>query len=508
MKTKVVSHMLGTAGDPAVSRLSRRPPSMVEGTVPTLGTFRGRGSLANCVIGVALIAAWLGWAAEGPGTIVIKDATILTVSHGNIPKGSIAISAGKIAEVGPEVRIPPGATVIDAAGQFVMPGIIDPHSHVAQNGGVNEGTVAVSSMTAVEDTLDPTDIDIYRELAGGVTTTATLHGSANPIGGTGAVIKLRWGKDAKGLLFQGAKPGLKFALGENPKRVGRGTERYPGTRMGVEDVIREAFLEARDYMARWEDYKKRAAAGDKTAVPPRKDLKLDPLADVLRGERLTFVHAYRSDEMLMMLRLADEFGFKVNSFEHALEGYKIAKELAVHGAVASTFSDWWAYKVEAYDAIPYNAAILTRKGVMVSINSDSAEEARHLNQEAAKCVKYGGLSEQEALKLITWNPARQLRIEERVGSIDPGKDADLVVFNHHPLSVYAVPQMVFIDGELYFDIQKDHEMRKRAEEERKMLEQRDKEMEKKSPGPEHPANRRESPHDAAAEPPSPRESRH
>ncbi len=419
-----------------------------------------------------------------PGVILIKDATVLTVSHGDIPKGSILIRDGKIAEVGPSIAAPADATVIDATGQFVMPGIIDPHSHVAQNGGINEGTVAVSSMTAVEDTIDPNDIDIYRELAGGVTTTATLHGSANPIGGQGAVIKLRWGKDAKGLLFQGARPGLKFALGENPKRVGRNSDRYPGTRMGVEDVIREAFLQARDYMAKWSEYRKLAAAGDKTAVPPRKDLKLEPIAEVLRGERLAFVHAYRTDEMLMMMRLANEFGFKVNSFEHGLEAYKIAKEIAAHGAVVSTFSDWWGYKFEAYDAIPYNAAILTRKGVMVSINSDSDEEARHLNQEAAKCMKYGGLTDQEALKLVTLNPATQLKIADRVGSIDPGKDADLVIYNHHPLSVYAVAQKVLIDGEVYFDIRKDHEMRSSMEKERKALEEKDRKLrERERPAP-------------------------
>lgn len=439
-----------------------------------------------------LVVASVAWAAPAE-VILVKDATIFTVSHGNIPKGSILIRDGKIAEVGANIAAPAGATVIDATGQFVMPGIIDPHSHVGQNGGTNEGSISVSSMTAIEDVIDPADIDVYRELAGGVTTTATLHGSANPIGGTGAVIKMRWGKDARGLLFQGAKPGLKFALGENPKRGGRATERYPGTRMGTEDVIRTAFIEARAYMARWDDYKKRAAAGDKTAVPPRKDLKLEPIAEVLRGERLTFVHAYRADEMLMMLRVADEFGFKVNSFEHGLEGYKIAKEIAAHGAVVSTFSDWWAYKVEAYDAIPYNAAILTRKGVMVTINSDSQEEARHLNQEAAKCMKYGGLDEQEALKLVTLNPARQLKIDSRVGSIDPGKDADLVIYNHHPLSVYAVPQKVLIDGEVYFDIQKDKEMRKKMEQARKALEDR----EKKASERERPAGRRQPPTGAA-----------
>lgn len=426
--------------------------------------------------------------ADSASVIVIKDATILTVSHGTIAKGSILIRDGKISEVGQTVAVPEGALVIDATGQFVMPGIIDPHSHLAQNGGVNEGSLAVTSMTSVEDFIDPTDVDIYRELAGGVTTTATLHGSANPIGGTSAVIKLRWGQDAKGLLFATARPGLKFALGENPKHT-RTQERYPGTRMGVEDVIRQAFTEARIYMQEWDEYNEHVAAGDKTAMPPRKNLTLEPLAQVLRGERLTFVHAYRADEMLMMMRVADDFGFKVNSFEHALEGYKIAQELAAHGAVASTFSDWWAYKVEAYDAIPYNAALLTRKGVMVSINSDSSEEARHLNQEAAKCVKYGGLTEEEALKLVTLNPAKQLKIDDRVGSIDPGKDADLVFYNHHPLSVYAVPQKVLIDGQVYFEIQKDQEMRKRMAEERKSLEDKDRQTRDKERPPHKPGGK-------------------
>jgi len=422
-----------------------------------------------------LLAACIAWApasdeqSGNPGVIVIKDATIMTVSHGDIPKGSILIRDGKIAEVGITVNAPTDATVIDAAGRYVTPGIIDPHSHIAISGGVNEGTLAVTSMTAIEDVLDPTDINIYRELAGGVTTTLTLHGSANPIGGTSATIKLRWGKDAKGLLFQGAKPGLKFALGENVKRGGT-TGRYPASRMGTEDVIRTAFIEAREYMRRWDDYRKRSAAGDKTAIPPRKDLTLEPLAEVLRGERLTYVHGYRADEMMTVLRMADEFGFKVNSFEHALEGYKIAKEMAAHGAVGSTFADSWAYKAEAWDAIPYNAAIMTRKGVLSTLNSDSAERARHMNQEAARAMKYGGLNEQEALALITINPAKELKIDNRVGSIDPGKDADLVIWNRHPLSIYAVAQKTIIDGQVYFDIQKDLEMRKRMEDERKSLE--------------------------------------
>ena len=445
-------------------------------------------AMAGLTVLMAVCGVRADAAESGATAVVIKDATILTVSHGTIARGSILIRDGKISEVGQAVDVPDGALVIDAAAQFVMPGIIDPHSHLAQNGGVNEGSLAVTSMTSVEDFIDPTDIDIYRELAGGVTTTATLHGSANPIGGTGAVIKLRWGQDAKGLLFAGARPGLKFALGENPKHK-RTQERYPGTRMGVEDVIRQAFTEARIYMQDWNEYNKRVAAGDKTVMPPRRNLTLEPLAQVLRGERLPFVHAYRADEMLMMMRVADDFGFKVNSFEHALEAYRIANELAAHGAVASTFSDWWAYKVEAYDAIPYNAALLTRKGVMVSINSDSAEEARHLNQEAAKCMKYGGLTEEEALRLVTLNPARQLKIDDRVGSIDPGKDADLVIYNHHPLSVYAVPQKVLIDGQVYFDIQKDLVIRKRMAEERKTLEEKDRQTRDKERQPRKPGDR-------------------
>jgi imidazolonepropionase-like amidohydrolase len=256
-------------------------------------------------------------------------------------------------------------------------------------------------------------------------------------------------------------------------------------------VIRDSFIKAKEYMKEWDAYKKRLAAGDKTAVVPRRDLQLEAIAEVLRGERMAFVHAYRADEILMALHLADEFNFKIRSFIHVLEGYKLAKELAAHGAVASTFSDWWAYKVEAYDAIPYNAAILVRKGVLVSLNSDSAEEARHLNQEAAKCMKYGGLSEQEALALITINPARELQIDDRVGSIDPGKDADLAIFNHHPLSIYATVQKVLIDGDVYFDVQKDLEMRKRMEQERKTLEARDQKIggpptERRRPGANNP----------------------
>lgn len=388
-------------------------------------------------------------------TIVIRNAKILTVTKGTFD-GAIVIRDGKIVEAGPAVTAPPSARVIDAGGQYVMPGIIDCHSHIATE-AVNEGSVSVSSMTGIEDTVNPEDIGIYRALAGGVTTANILHGSANAIGGKNVVIKMRWGKNATEILLDGAAPGIKFALGENPKRRGGGLGaqlRYPATRMGVEDVIREAFTDAKTYKAIWDGYKARAAKGERL-IPPRRDLRLEPLVEVLEGKRFVHAHCYRADEILMLLRVADDFGFKVRTLQHVLEGYKVAKEIREHGAGASTFSDWWSYKMEAFDAIPYNAALMHKKGVLVSLNSDSSELMRHLNQEAAKTVRYGGLSDEEALALITINPAKQLAIDNRVGSIEPGKDADLVIYDKHPLSNYAKVQKVFIDGQIYFDRDKD-----------------------------------------------------
>lgn len=416
--------------------------------------------------------------AKAPAILLIQNATILTVSHGTIEHGSILIRDGKIAEVGQSIAKPQGAEVIDANGQFVMPGIIDCHSHIAVDGSVNEGSVSVSSMVNIADVLNPDDIDIYRDLAGGVTVANVLHGSANSIGGQTVVIKLRWGASASRLPFEGALPGIKFALGENPKRSNfsiRGQEkRYPATRMGVEETIRAAFTEARDYKSKWDDYNKRTSGGEKNLIPPRRDLRLDPLVEVLEGKRYVHAHCYREDEILMLLRVAKEFGFKVRTLQHVLEGYKVADEIAASGAGASTFSDWWAYKVEAYDAIPYNAAIMTRRGVLVSINSDDAEEATHLNQEAAKSIRYGGLSREEALKMITINPAIQLGIDKRVGSIDVGKDADLVIYNHDPLSAYAVVQKTLIDGRVYFDRARDIAERADREKEKKALTEKEK----------------------------------
>jgi imidazolonepropionase-like amidohydrolase len=412
--------------------------------------------------------------AQANNTILIENATLLTITHGNIEHGSILIRYGKIAAVGTDVKAPEGATVIDAKGQYVMPGIIDCHSHIAVDGSVNEGSVSVSSMANIADVLNPDDVSIYDDLAGGVTVANVLHGSANAIGGQTVVIKLRWGKPASDLPFQGALPGIKFALGENPKRSNftppPGVEpRYPATRLGVEETIREAFIQAREYKKQWEDYNRKKAAGEQNLMPPRRDEKLEPLVEVLEGKRYVHAHCYRADEILMLIRVANEFGFKIRTFQHVLEGYKIADEIAASGAGGSTFSDWWAYKMEAFDAIPYNAALMTERGVVVSVNSDDAEEARHLNQEAAKSIKYGGMSSNDALKLITLNPAIQLGIDSRVGSIDVGKDADLAIFNRDPLSVYAVVQKTLIDGQVYFDRQRDIEGRPALEKEKQDL---------------------------------------
>ena len=396
-----------------------------------------------------------------PSVVAIRNATLLTVTRGTIQNGTIVLRDGKIAALGANVSVPAGADVIDASGRFVSPGIIDCHSHIAAD-SINEGGTTVSSMTGIEDVFNPSDVDIYRDLAGGLTVANVLHGSANPIGGKNYVIKLRWGKNrAEDFAFEGAMPGIKFALGENPKRRGGGAgapagnaPRYPGTRMGVEYVIRDAFNRAKLYQKEWQDYDGRKKAGE-SVVAPRRDLQLEPLVEILEGKRLVHAHSYRADEILMLLRVADEFGFKIATLQHVLEGYKVAKEIAAHGAGASTFADWWGYKIEAIDAIPYNAALMTRKGVVASINSDDAELSRHLNTEAAKSIKWGGLSEDEALALVTINPAKQLRIDGRAGSLEAGKDADVVIWNRHPLSNYAIVDRVYIDGQKYYDRQDD-----------------------------------------------------
>jgi imidazolonepropionase-like amidohydrolase len=404
---------------------------------------------------------------------LIRNATVLTVTRGTIANADVLIRNGKIAAIGQNLKAAANAKIIDATGKFVLPGIVDCHSHSMLD-TINEGTLSVTSMARTSDVLNPNDVDLYRALAGGVTSLNLLHGSANSIGGLNTVVKIKYGRPAAEFLFPGAMPGIKFALGENVKRSNSQpqpgqTRRYPMTRMGVEETIREAFTRASDYKKSWDEYRV-AAARDKNLVAPRRDLQLEPLVEVLEGKRYVHAHCYRSDEILMLINVANDFGFKIKTFQHALEGYKVAREMAQHGAGASIFADNWAYKIEAYDAIPYNAAIMTRAGVVVSMNSDSDERARRLNIEAAKAMRYGDLSEEEALKLVTWNPAVQLGIQQRVGSVEVGKDADLAIWNGHPLSVYARVDTTFVDGEIFFDRQQDLARRPEVLKERAQLE--------------------------------------
>jgi imidazolonepropionase-like amidohydrolase len=390
---------------------------------------------------------------------LIRNATILTITNGTIQNGSVLIRGSKIAAVGRDLTAPANARVIDGTGKFVLPGIIDTHSHSAVEGQVNEGTVPNSGMVRIGDVVDPRDISVYRQLAGGTTTALVLHGSANAIGGQSQILKWKWGRPASEWFIPDAPRTIKFALGENPKssnfRPPEGVARqYPATRMGVEEVIRKSFTDARDYMATWEEYEARRKKGE-TPIPPRRNVLMETMADILRGKIDVHAHCYRSDEMIMLLNLADELGFKVHEMQHVLEGYKVGKEIAKHGASSGTFIDWWGYKAEAYDATPYNVALMVRQGVLTSVNSDSDELARHLNHDAAKAMKYGGLTEDEALRLCTINPAKQLRLDHRLGSIEAGKDADLVIWNGHPLSVYARVDTTFIEGEVYFDRETD-----------------------------------------------------
>ncbi len=402
---------------------------------------------------------------------LIKNATLLTITNGTIENGSVLIRNGKIAAVGKDIAAPANATVIDATGRYVMPGIIDTHSHTAVEGSVNEISLPNTGMVRIGDVIDPTDISVYRQLAGGTTMALVLHGSANAIGGQSQILKWKWGRPVSEWFIPDAPRTIKFALGENPKssnfRPPAGQERqYPATRMGVEEVIRKSFNDARDYMAAWDEYNAKLKRKE-AAIPPRRDLLMEAMVDILNGKIDVHAHSYRSDEIVMLLNLADEQGFKIRELQHVLEGYKVAKEIARHGAAAGTFIDWWGYKAEAYDAIPYNVALMARNNVTVSVNSDSDELARHLNLDAAKAMKYGGLTEDEALKLCTLNPAKQLRLDHRLGSIEVGKDADLVIWSGHPLSTYSRAETTMIEGNVYFDRAQDlvrrEELRKEKE---------------------------------------------
>src|ERR1700752_321376 len=405
---------------------------------------------------------------------LIRIATVLTITRGTLQNTDVLMRNGRIAAIGKNLTASANARIIDGPGKYVMPGIIDCHSHSMLD-TINEGTLAVTSMVRTADVLNPTDVDLYRELAGGVTTLNLLHGSANPIGGLNTVVKIKYGRPASEFLFPGAMPGIKFALGENVKQSSRPNQpgvqrRYPSTRMGVEEVIRDAFTRARDYKRTWDEYRE-AAKKDKNLIPPRRDLQLEPLVESLEGKRYVHAHCYIASEILMLINIADEFGVKIKTFQHVLEGYKVAKEIAAHGAGASTFADSWAYKIEAYDAIAYNTAIMTRAGIVVSVNSDSDERARRLNIDAAKAMHFGDLTEEQALKLITLNPAIQLGIQDRVGSIEVGKDADIAIWNGHPFSVYSRVDTTMIDGDIFFDRQQDISRRADLAKERATLEQ-------------------------------------
>ncbi len=412
---------------------------------------------------------------EQPEYLLVKNATIWTVGpQGTLKNADMLVKRGKIAKIGKNLKAPKGALVIDATGKHVAPGIIDAHSHIAISRGVNEGTHAISSEVRIGDVINSDDINIYRQLAGGVTMSHLLHGSANPIGGQNAVIKLRWGAPPDKLKFDAAKPTIKFALGENVKQSNWGdrfTTRYPQTRMGVEQFFRDAFRAALDYRREWQIYQKKHKK-NKNLIPPRKNLRLEALLEILDGKRNIHCHSYRQDEILALIRVADDLGFKVQTFTHILEGYKVADAMFKHGSTASTFSDWWAYKFEVYDAIPYNGALMFEQGLVVGYNSDSAELARRLNTEAAKAMKYGGVPEEEAIKFVTLNPAKQLEVADRVGSLEPGKDADFVIWSGPPMSTYSRCEQTWIDGRKYFDIELDRQLQKEVARERARLVQK------------------------------------
>lgn len=396
-----------------------------------------------------------GFAQVEKGTVLIKNGTVLTVTKGTLANTDVLIKDGKISQVAKGIAAPEGARVIDATGLFVMPGIIDAHSHIALD-QINEGTNAITPKVHTGDALNPFQVSIYRALAGGCTISHALHGSANSIGGESQTIKHRWGTyDANALKMEGAPRTIKFALGENPTGHGRRDGVQPQTRMGVEFVIRKAFSDAKEYSAKWDAYNKAKAVKGFRGAPPAYSLRLETLSDILKGKIIVHCHSYRADEIQMLLRVCKDFGVTKVVFQHTNEGFKVAPEIAAAGAMASVFSDWWQYKLEVYYSTAYNAAILVRNGVVTSINSDSPDLIRHLYHEAGKTQKYGSLTDDEALSLITINPAKQLGIESRVGSIEAGKDGDIAIFRNHPLSIYGVPQYTLVDGIVRFDRDKD-----------------------------------------------------
>ena len=411
--------------------------------------------------------------------VLFTNVTLWTnEEEGVLKNSSLAILDGKIIAVGndavEEIKHKFAFEVIDGQGKHLSSGIIDEHSHIALR-SINEGSQASSAEVRMSDAIRPNDINIYRQLAGGVTVAQLLHGSANPIGGQSALIKMRWGSSAEELLYDGAKPFVKFALGENVKQSNWGDYsrvRFPQTRMGVEQVYYDAFIRAKEYNKEWKSWHRLSASQKKEGKMPRRDLDLDCLLEVLNDEREITCHSYRQSEINMLMQVADSMDFTLNTFTHILEGYKVAEKMKAHGVGASTFSDWWAYKYEVNDAIPHNGALLNNMGIVTAFNSDDAEMARRLNQEAAKAVKYGGASEEDAWKFITLNPAKLLHIDDKTGSLKKGKDADIVLWSGHPMSVYSLAEQTYVDGRLYYSLNLDRENRLRNAKERNRLTQK------------------------------------
>jgi len=389
------------------------------------------------------------------GDLLIKNGKILTVTRGVLDGGDILIRDGIIRAIGAGLEAPPGIRTYDASGKYVIPGIIDSHTHIALS-GTNESADTDTAEVDMADVLNAEDLSIFTALSGGVTMVHTMHGSANPIGGQNVVLSLKWGRPSEDMVVPQAFRTLKFALGENPKRANLSDSeglRYPQSRMGVKALIRRELLRARTYMEQGDRYQaqKQMKNPPKDLLPPRKDLRLEALADLLRGKLVARVHSYRADESLEFLGLAKEFGFKVACFEHIPEAFKITKELKEAGVGTSVFIDSWAYKIEAAEGIALSAATCTRQGLLVSLNSDGGERIRRLFNEAGKTLRYGRLTEDEALRLITINPAIQLGVDKIVGSLEEGKHGDLAVFNEHPLSAYARCDLTVIEGDIYFD---------------------------------------------------------
>lgn len=467
-------------------------PVSAEASSPTADSLASAASLPTVIGEVTFPFGAYGSASPAQDeSLHIQGATVWTCGpEGKIEGADVIIHAGRIVAVGTAAQPAlDGEKVfgkqavelqtLDGTGLHITPGIIDEHTHIAATRGINESAQASSAEVEIASVLNSEDVNLYRHLAGGVTAGQVLHGSANPIGGQSGVIKFRWGASPEALKIEGAAPFIKFALGENVKQANWGdrqTVRFPQTRMGVEQVFYDHFHRAREYGQAWIDFEqslsmtsRRDRRAGRLPDKPRRDLELETLLEILRSERFVTCHSYQQGEINMLMHVADSMGFRMNTFTHILEGYKVADKMREHGAGGSSFSDWWAYKFEVKDAIPYNGALLWENGVVTAFNSDDREMARRLNQEAAKAVKYGGVPEEEALKFVTLNPAILLHLDHRMGSLEPGKDADLVIWNDHPLSVYAQVQQTFVDGRRLFDVSRDLQMRDEIRVERARL---------------------------------------